>query len=111
MLIRLKFGRLIVPILLPAVSVNHMFPSDPGAMPQGLLAAVGTLNSVMAPPVVIWPILSLFHSVNHRLPSGPGAMLSGLVFAAGRRKLPVTFPAVVIVRMLSRLPYWVYQSW
>ena len=35
-----------MPILLPANSVNHRFPSSPRAIPTGLLAMVGTGNSL-----------------------------------------------------------------
>ena len=45
-------------------------------MPQGLLDDVGTLNSVMAPPMVIFPIRPL-DSVNQSFPSGPAVIPRG----------------------------------
>ena len=48
---------MIRPILLPPNSVNQRLPSGPAAMPAGSLLAVGTVNSVMTPAVVIRPIL------------------------------------------------------
>src|SRR5262245_31751239 len=65
------------PILLPAASVNQMAPSGPTVMPWGLLPAVGGVNSVYTPAVVIRPILlvlsffSTSDSENHSAPSGP----------------------------------------
>ena len=35
-------GGPMVPMLFPAISANHMFPSDPGVMPNGWLFPVGT---------------------------------------------------------------------
>ena len=61
------------PILLLA-SVNHRSPSGPAVIVGRRLLAVGILNSVMTPPVVIRPILLPSCSVNQRAPSGPGVM-------------------------------------
>lgn len=41
--------------LLPANSVNQIWPSGPASIPLGSLAAVGTANTWMAPAVVIRP--------------------------------------------------------
>ena len=61
----------ILPMLLPAYSVNHRLPSGPPVMLNGLLPAVGAENSVITPAVVILPILFAVCLQNHRLPSGP----------------------------------------
>jgi hypothetical protein len=61
------------PMLL-ANSVNHMAPSGPAAIPNGMAPNVGTGNSVMTPEVVIRPIWSPAPSVNHELPSGPAVI-------------------------------------
>src|SRR2546426_37963 len=45
------------PIWLPLLSVNQRAPSGPAVMLYGPAAAVGIVNSVMTPPVVIRPIL------------------------------------------------------
>src|SRR3954471_16407934 len=65
------------PTSLDPASVNHSAPSDPAAMPDGLLPPPGTRNSVIAPPGVIRPIWSPPFSVNQTLPSGPAAMPVG----------------------------------
>src|SRR6478736_1723362 len=71
------------PILLPANSVNQRLLSGPTAMPVGLLAAVGTPNSVMTPAGVMRPIALAVCSVNQRLPSGPATMYCGLAPPVG----------------------------
>ena len=45
------------PIWLPWYSVNQSALSGPSAIVSGSLPGVGTVNSVMLPPVVIRPIL------------------------------------------------------
>src|SRR3712207_108270 len=71
------------PILLPAVSVNHMAPSGPATMVSGRLSGVGTAYQLRAPAVVMRPMLLLSRAVNHSAPSGPLAMPYGEV-PAGR---------------------------
>jgi hypothetical protein len=46
-------SRVMRPILLPACSVNQRLPSGPAVMMFGVLAGVGTGNSVMLPVGVI----------------------------------------------------------
>src|SRR5450631_453950 len=72
------------PILLPEpgteldpVSVNHSAPSGPAVMKKGKPLAVGRLNSVTTPAVVIRPILFPSYSANHSAPSGPAVIPSG----------------------------------
>ena len=66
---------LIIPILLPASSVNQRLPSEPAVIPSGSEPAVGIVNSVMTWVVgLIIPILPVRISVNQRLPSGPAAI-------------------------------------
>ncbi len=60
----------IFPIFPVPQSVNHRLPSDPAAIPSGLLPE-GREYSVIEPDVVVFPILLLRLSVNHTLPSGP----------------------------------------
>lgn len=60
-----------------AVSVNHSAPSGPAAMPKGPHSAVGSVNSVTRPAVVIRPIRCARYSVNHSAPSGPLLMTVG----------------------------------
>ena len=62
---------------------------------KGALPAVGTVNSVMAPAVVMRPILFFPFSVNHRCPSGPAAMPCGLAPGVGIGN-PVNSPAGVM---------------
>src|SRR4051794_20604855 len=69
----------ICPTSFEPVSVNHRAPSEPAAMPVGLLPGPGTTNSVIAPPGVIRPISAEPFSVNQTLPSGPAAMPVGLL--------------------------------
>ena len=76
-----------LPILFPVSSANQIFPSGPAVIPRGVELAVGMVNSVMAPVVVILPILLVFCSVNHRFPSAPVAMSSRLLEAVGTLKL------------------------
>src|SRR5438067_1668014 len=66
-------------------------------MVSGMLAAVGTGNSVMAPAVVIRPIrlADAAVSVNQRAPSGPVVIPSGVLPGEGRGN-SVMAPAVVI---------------
>ena len=45
------------PILLPERSVNHRFPSEPAAIPDGWLEVLGMGNSVTEPDGVTTPIL------------------------------------------------------
>ena len=52
-------------------------------MPNGLLLAVGIVNSVTAPPALIRPMLLPLCSVNQRARSGPAVMPKGLLFAVG----------------------------
>src|SRR5258706_70471 len=52
-------------------------------MLKGKLLAVGTVNSVMTPPVVIRPILLPLCSMNQRAPSGPAVMPRGKLPAVG----------------------------
>ena len=64
------------PIWCVAPSVNQRLPSGPAAIPRGPLKAVGIVNSVTAPAVVIRPILLVLpplNSTNQRLSSGPNA--------------------------------------
>src|SRR5665213_2490958 len=59
----------------PPVSVNHMFPSGPLAMPDGPEPGVIPVeNSVITPAGVMRPMRSPQPSVNQRLPSGPAAI-------------------------------------
>src|SRR5207244_2795300 len=51
-------------------SVNHTFPSGPGAMPAISAFDADMVYSTYEPVGVIRPILPI-HSSNHRLPSGP----------------------------------------
>ena len=60
-----------------------MLPSGPAVSQVGPLPAVGTENSVKAPPVVTRPILLPANSTNHRLPSAPVMMPLGLLPAVG----------------------------
>jgi hypothetical protein len=66
----------IFPILLAIDSANHSAPSEPAAMPSGLLLDVGMLNVEMAPAVVILPIRlpPAPVIVNHKLLSEPAMM-------------------------------------
>ncbi len=52
-------------------------PSEPAVMPLGRLLAVGIVNSMMTPAVVIRPTWLALNSVNQRLSSGPAAMPLG----------------------------------
>jgi hypothetical protein len=70
----------ILPILLPPISVNHNSPLGPAMMPPGL---PDTLNSDIVPPRVIFPILLPFVSVNQTFPFGPAAMLNGCAADVG----------------------------
>src|SRR5215468_7392160 len=59
------------PILEADATVNHSAPSGPCAMPPSALpSAVGILNSVITPSVVIRPIWLAIISLNHSAPSG-----------------------------------------
>ena len=58
-----------LPILAALFSVNQRFLSGPVVIPYGLLAAVGTVNSVSVPVGVIRPMRLPRISVNHMLPS------------------------------------------
>jgi len=82
--------------------VNHSAPSGPAVMSSGLLAAVGTGNSVTAPDIVIRPILSPSASANHSAPSGPAAMPIGKLAPVGMGN-SVIAPYVVIRAIL--LPF------
>ena len=68
------------PILLPASSVNHKFPSRPAVIDCGIAFGVGILNSVMWPSTPILPIWLAPDSVNHSAPSGPAAIEVGAAF-------------------------------
>ena len=61
------------------VSLNHIAPSAPLAIPTGPLPAVGVGYSVITPPMVIRPILSAPCSVNHMAPSGPATMAASVL--------------------------------
>ena len=65
------------PMRSPPCSVNHSAPSGPAVIPCGLLAAVGSVNSLIAPAVVIRPMRLPYCSVNHSAPSGPTVMSQG----------------------------------
>src|SRR5262245_66237808 len=84
-----------LPILLPYDSVNHRLLLGPAATPLGSLDAVGTLNSLIAPPVVILPILLPEYSVNHRFSSGPAAMSTGKLAAVGTLYSAMAPPVVI----------------
>ena len=60
-------GTEIRPMLLALCSVNHIAPSGPAAMPEGALLAVGMVNSVMTPAVVILPILLPSEDANQKI--------------------------------------------
>jgi hypothetical protein len=77
-------------------------------MPCGKPPAVGTVNSVMSPAVVMRPILPASRSVNQRFASDPVAMPPGELRAVGMSNSPVTTPAVVI-RPILLPPYSVNQ--
>src|SRR5438477_281535 len=94
------FGVVVVqirPILLLFSSVNQRTPSGPAVMPEGALPAVGTVNSVMTPSVVIRPILlpANASSVNQRAPSGPVVMPTGALPAVGTVNSVMTPPVVI----------------
>jgi hypothetical protein len=59
--------------------VNHIAPSEPGAIENGWLPGVGSGNSVVEPVVVMRAILFPRASVNHIAPSGPAAIPTGLL--------------------------------
>jgi hypothetical protein len=65
------------PIWLAVISVNHRASSDPRAIPNGPLSAVGTSNELTSPEIVIRPMRLLRDSVNHKARSGPGVMTDG----------------------------------
>jgi uncharacterized UPF0146 family protein len=46
-------------------------------MSSGELKGVGTVYSVICPPVVMRPMMFVANSVNQRLPSGPALMPHG----------------------------------
>jgi len=57
------------PIRLWPLSINHIAPSDPAAIPVGSLPAVNPAEySMMTPVVEMLPTLLPSASVNHRLP-------------------------------------------
>ena len=58
-------------------------------MPAAPAAAVGTLNSVMLPAVVMRPILLALGSVNQSAPSGPAVMKNGVEPAASENSVNV----------------------
>src|ERR1700728_3252940 len=60
----------------PFCSVNHMPPSGPLVIPQGLLFAFGRGNSVITPWVVMRPIRFALGSVNHNSPVCPAVIPS-----------------------------------
>ena len=64
-------------------------------MTAGVLDALGTVNSVIAPPVVICPILLPTLSVNQRLPSGPATIPAGELPGVGMTN-SMTSPAGVM---------------
>jgi hypothetical protein len=65
-------GRAVILPMLPLSWVNHIAPSGPGVMPNGLLPG-GRGYSLVVPLVVI---LSAQYSLNHRAPSRPPAICS-----------------------------------
>src|SRR5207302_2039334 len=83
------------PILPALYSVNQTFPSEPSAMPLGLLLAVGIGNSVISPSLVTRPIWLAGPSVNHRFPSGPAVIQNAPPDAVGVG-YSLTDPVVVI---------------
>src|SRR5713226_9129492 len=80
------------PILLALFSVNHTLPSGPAVIRRGKLLKVGTVNSVIAPAVVIVPILLAEPSVNQRLPSEASVIPTGPLFGV-RSAYSVIAPA------------------
>src|SRR5450631_814036 len=89
------------PILLPEpgteldpVSVNHSAPSGPAVMKKGKPLAVGRLNSVTTPAVVMRPILLVPSSANHSAPCGPAVMPMGKLLSGSMNSVKV--PVVVI---------------
>src|ERR1700733_8680559 len=87
-------------------------------MSQAPAPLVGTVYSVIAPPVVIRPILLPLYSVNHNAPSGPAVMPSGLLPLVGTgyslmsvtlmdavAGLPAPVPvAVTLLVVLTKVP-------
>ena len=86
--------------------VNHMFPSGPAAMPQGLRIESRPVEySVISPEVVIRPILpGTADSVNQRFPSGPAAISRGADSSESPSLNSVTSPLGVIRPMLPFEP-------
>src|SRR6266487_2612297 len=69
--------------IVPANWRNQRLPSGPAVMLLPSLLAVGSVNSAMAPSVVIRPILFVAVSVNQSAPSGPAAMPPGRLLGVG----------------------------
>src|SRR5262249_7452456 len=68
----------ILPMLFPLLSVNHMLRSSPpSVIPAGWLLVVGIGNSVRTPAGVRRAIWFPVDSVIHMLPSGPAAIAEG----------------------------------
>jgi hypothetical protein len=76
-------------------------------IPVGSLAAVGIVNCVADPAVVIRPIVFVFAAVNQSAPSGPATMSTVPVGLAGGNE--VTLPEVVILEIFDCTRF-VYQS-
>ena len=85
----------ILPILLPASSVNQRFPSGPRAIDCGSALGVGSAYSETCPAVVILPISFAPGAVNHNAPSLPAAIEVGAAFDSGNG-YSVTAPACEI---------------
>src|SRR3954471_8561279 len=81
------------PTFSPNASMNHTFPSGPGAIETADANGVGRVKSETAPAGVIRPMLWNV-PVNHKLPSGP-AVISRANAPAGSAN-SVTVPAGVV---------------
>ena len=88
------------PILFPVFSVNQRLPSDPAAIPEGPLSAVGIGNSVRTPAGVSRPIFPACCSVNQRFPSAPAMMPDGSVGVIGNSV--TTWPRATLARPAPR---------
>ena len=71
-------------MVLPVRPTNHMAPSGPDAMPDGVTPALGSAVVVMTPLDVIRPIAFPASWVNHTSPPGPAAMPLGTALDNGR---------------------------
>ena len=84
----------------------EVFPG-PSAMPSGLALAVGNVNWVMIPCVVIRPRMLAVSSVNQRLPSAPATMSKGHRPAAPSENSVIT--PLVVIRPILLEPFSVNQ--